>query len=668
VETEEAWLPDSFGYSAALPTVLAGFGVAAFVTTKMSWNRVNRMPADTFRWRGVDGSEVLAHFITATSAEVGHPADPQWHTYNGSMTPTELAGLWAHYRGKDVNDELLYLFGHGDGGGGPTEDMVAAASLMADLPGLPQVRMGRSSDFFARLTARVDGMTLPTWSGDLTMEGHRGTYTSQARTKRGNRDLEKAAREAEWANAWAHREGLAADRQEEIDAAWIVLLRNQFHDILPGSSIAQVYEDTAAEHAAATRLLLEVRDTALASLVTGSVSDAVVVSSTPWARTQVVEGLDDRLVQVHAPAYGFMALATATQLEPAPPLVAEADDGGFTMSNGLIRVRVDARGEVVALVDLTSGRDVVASGRAVNALVLYEDRPVMWDAWDIDAYYTDKPAPLDGVESINLERDPSGLRLEVCVQRRSGRSSVRQRLVLDAGSRVLNVVTDVDWQERNMLLRATFPFDVAARHVAVGRPFGSVELPVHRNTSWEQARFEFVAHGWVDLADGAGGVALLTDGTYGHSVDAATLGLSLLKSGAWPDPRADEGAHRFRYALLPHSGSWQQAEVPQAAFELGTPLRVVTGSGTGFFLHLDGDGVTAETVKVADDHDGTVVRLVESHNRPALARVQADRPLASAHRTDLAERILEDLDVAGDRVDVVLRPHEVATLLLRWLP
>jgi alpha-mannosidase len=163
-------------------------------------------------------------------------------------------------------------------------------------------------------------------------------------------------------------------------------------------------------------------------------------------------------------------------------------------------------------------------------------------------------------------------------------------------------------------------------------------------------------------------VALLTDGTYGHSVDAATLGLSLLKSGAWPDPRADEGAHRFRYALLPHSGSWQQAEVPQAAFELGTPLRVVTGSGTGFFLHLDGDGVTAETVKVADDHDGTVVRLVESHNRPALARVQADRPLASAHRTDLAERILEDLDVAGDRVDVVLRPHEVATLLLRWLP
>ena len=250
-----AWLPDSFGYSAALPTVLAGFGVRAFVTTKLSWNRVNRMPADTFRWRGVDGSEVLAHFVTATSAEVGHPADPQWHTYNGSMTPTEIAGLWAHYRGKDVNDELLYLFGHGDGGGGPTEQMVATAELLSDLPGLPQVRMGRSSDFFARLAARLDGVSLPTWSGDLTMEGHRGTYTSQARTKRGNRDLEKAAREAEWANAWAVLDGVADDRQNQIDGAWITLLRNQFHDILPGSSIAQVYVDTAAEHAAASRVL-----------------------------------------------------------------------------------------------------------------------------------------------------------------------------------------------------------------------------------------------------------------------------------------------------------------------------------------------------------------------------------------------------------------------------
>ena len=567
-----AWLPDSFGYSAALPTVLAGFGVRAFLTTKLSWNRVNRMPADTFRWRGVDGSEVLAHFVTATSAELGHPADPQWHTYNGSMTPTELAGLWAHYRGKDVNDELLYLFGHGDGGGGPTEQMVATAELLADLPALPQVRMGRSSDFFARLFARVEGALLPTWSGDLTMEGHRGTYTSQARTKRGNRDLEKAAREAEWANAWAVREGVSSNRQPDIDDAWITLLRNQFHDILPGSSIAQVYVDTAAEHVEAASLLTGVRDHALQALAPADAAgEPLVVSSTPWARTQVVHDLAGRLIRVRAPAYGFQGVDAASGIEAVEPASVEPDGDRLVLRNGRLRVEVDARGEIAALVDLSTGRDVVAPGRSVNALVLYEDRPLMWDAWDIDAYYSDKPTPLDHVESIEAEQDSSGLRALVRVRRRSGATSVEQRLVLDAGSRALDVITDVDWHERNVLLRTTSPFDVAARHATVGRPFGSVELPIHRNTSWEQARFEVVAHGWADLSDGAGGVTLLTDGTYGHSVDGSTLGLSLLKSGAWPDPHADEGVHRFRYALLPHCRHLAAGRRPSRSLRAGDP-------------------------------------------------------------------------------------------------
>jgi alpha-mannosidase len=668
-----AWLPDSFGYSAALPTVLAGFGVRAFLTTKLSWNRVNRMPADTFRWHGVDGSEVLAHFVTSTTGAVGHPADPHAHTYNGNMTPKELAGLWAHYRGKDVNDELLYLFGYGDGGGGPTEQMVATAELLEDVPGLPQVRLGRSDSFFERLLDRVENVSLPTWSGDLTMEGHRGTYTSQARTKRANRDTEKLLREAEWANAWAVIEGLAGDRQPEIDGAWETLLRNQFHDILPGSSIAQVYVDTAAEHASAQALLRQVRDDALATFTSAEGRTSSVVSSTPWPRSQVVDRPDGQLVRVQVPAYGFAPLSSAESLanaDGAPAATVTREGHGWLLDNGHVRVVVDACGEISSLVDRVTDREVVASGRSVNGLVLYEDRPLTWDAWDIDPFYADKATPLREAASIDARVVGDGLRAEVRVVRRSGDTTIEQLLILDAGARMLEVVTDVDWRERNVLLRATFPFDTGARHVTAGRPFGSVELPVHRNTSWEQARFEVVVHGWLDLSDGAGGVALLTDGTYGHGAEASTLGLSLLKSGAWPDPHADEGRHRFRYALLPHAGTWQEAGVPRAAFELGTPLRVVEGpaASSRSLLHVEGAGVVAETVKVADDGTGLVVRLIETHAAGATVRLRLERAPSSAERTDLAERSLADLTLRGHEVDVTLRPHEVVTLRLRWRP
>ena len=667
-----AWLPDSFGYSASLPTILAGFGVRAFVTTKLSWNRVNRMPADTFRWRGVDGSEVLAHFVTATSSAPEHPADPHWHTYNGNMSVAEIAGLWASYRGKGSNDELLYLFGHGDGGGGPTERMLDTATILADLPRLPQVELGRSAEFFDRLIERTHGQPMPTWSGDLYMEGHRGTYTSQARTKRGNRDAEKAAREAEWVNAWAVLEGSTDDRQPDIDRAWEAVLRNQFHDILPGSSIAQVYAETAVEHADAQALLGRVRDAATDWLVGPPAAEGnAVVGSASWPRTQVVAS-GDTLVRVHAPAFGFAPLASAQSLaaaDGAPPVsLVEIPEGGWRLDNGLIRIDVDVSGEVVSLVTLDSARDVVALGRAVNSLVLYEDRPLMWDAWDIDPFYADKPTPIQSVEGIAGELLGGGLRGQVVVHRRSGDTVVEQRLVLDAGARRLDITTDIDWHERNVLLRATFPFAAGARHVTAGRPFGSVELPVHRNTSWEQARFEFVAHGWLDLSDGSGGVALLTDGTYGHSVDGSTIGLSLLKSAAWPDPHADEGAHRFRYSLMPYAGTWQAAGVPRAAFELAYPLRLVdtATSSSRSLLHVEGEALIAETVKSADDGGGTVVRLVETHAARGVARLVLERPPVSAHRCDLGEQPVEELTVHGREVVVPFGPHQVTTVRLRW--
>jgi alpha-mannosidase len=473
-------------------------------------------------------------------------------------------------------------------------------------------------------------------------------------------------------NAWATLDGAGHDRQSEIDRAWETLLRNQFHDILPGSSIAQVYAETAVEHARVRAELGSVRDAATTALTgppTGAAS--AVVGSAAWPRTEVV-ARGDALLRVHAPAFGFAPLASAQSLaaaDGAPPVsLVETAEGCWRLDNGLIRVDVDVRGEICGLIDLSTGRDFIAPGHAANALVLYEDRPLMWDAWDIDAFHADKPVALDALERIKGEVLGGGLRGEVVVHRRSGDTVVEQRLVLDAGARRLDISTDVDWRERNVLLRATFPCATGARHVTVGRPFGSVELPVHRNTSWEQARFEFVAHGWLDLSDGSGGIALLTDGTYGHSVDGSTIGLSLLKSAAWPDPSADEGDHRFRYALMPYAGTWQAAGVPRAAFELAYPLRLVDteAHGSRSLLHVEGEAVIAETVKSADDGDGMVVRLVETHAASGVARLVLERPPASAHRCDLGEHPIEELTIHGREVVVPVGPHQVTTVRLRW--
>jgi alpha-mannosidase len=675
-----AWLPDSFGFTAALPTVLAGFGIRTLMTTKLSWNRVNRMPADTFRWRGPDGSEVLAHFVTTSSTPVKHPTDPSWHTYAGNMNPDEVSGVWAHYRGKDLSDEILYLYGHGDGGGGPTEEMVEAAQAMRDLPGFPHVSLGRADEFFDRLHARVwDDERLPTWSGDLYFEMHRGTYTSQARTKRGNRDGELALREAEWADAWAVLDG-APSRQAELDDAWITVLRNQFHDILPGSSIPRVYVDAAAEHAAVRETCSAVTASALAAVLGRAPEGAapVTVNSLSWPREEVVEGPDGALRLASAPSFGWRA-GPPVATTPDRWARARATPQGWAMENELVRAVFDDRGELVSLQHKPSGLETVAPGTAANRLVLFEDRPLFWDAWDVDAFYADKPVPVDGLDSGALLDGHGGLRAGLRLTRRTGGTTIVQTVTLDAGSPRLDVRTEVDWQERNMLLRVLSGWAVNARHATVGRQFGSIEHVLHRNTTWEQARFEFAAHGWLDVSDGAGGVALLTDAIYGHSAHqgpdgTSQVGLSLLKAGAWPDPDADRGAHVLRYALMPHAGTWQQAGVPQRALELAAPLRSVPAAATpgsvaaqaeASLLAVDAGHVVAETVKTAWDGDGLVVRLHEAHNRRGTARLRLDRPIGSAVLTDLAEQEVRALPVDGHTVTVELAPHQLATVRIR---
>jgi alpha-mannosidase len=753
------WLPDVFGYSAALPQLMRGCGISCFMTTKISWNQFNRMPYDTFRWRGIDGSEVLTHFITASAQPVKHLSEAQFYTYVGNMSGAEAFGLWNHYRQKPINNELLYSYGWGDGGGGPTEEMLEAARVFADLPGFPEVKLGRVDGFFQRLYQRIwADPGLPTWVGELYLEYHRGTYTSQARTKQANRQVELRYREAEWLNVWAMHRG-APNRQAELDAGWRTILLNQFHDILPGSSVKQVYIDSDEQYAEALRVAGAVWDTSAAAVLGPIAPDAAqasvyaVVNSLPWERrepvriplgaaeapdlaavvTQLVEdepGERALLAQVSAPAYGYTVLgATSGGAAPVAPFWGEysaqhrlspssqtripAEEWSFgqrqddesvapppspsaeeerrreagqsgvetrpgmlraernLLENDELRIVFDAHGEIASLIDKRAGREVVAPGRRANQLVLYEDRPLRWDAWDIDIFYEEKAYPVhDIIDWQVVESGP--LRAALAITRRCGASTLRQRICLWRNSRRIDFVTTIDWQERQMLLRALFPLDLNAARATCEIQFGAVERPTHRNTSWDVARFEVCAQRWVDLSEGDYGVALLNDGKYGHSLRDNVLGLSLLKGAVFPDRGADLGLHRFTYSLLPHTGDWRTAGVVRRAYELNAPLIALPLAGQPSddfnpqsFLSVSSDHVVVETIKAADDGDGLIVRLYEAHNQRGRVTLRFGRPVVSAAATDLLERPAGALPVAGATVEVTVRPFEVQTLRVR---
>jgi alpha-mannosidase len=710
------WLPDVFGYSAALPQIMRGCGISCFMTTKISWSQFNRTPYDTFRWRGIDGSEVLTHFVTTTDQPLRHPADAQTYTYVGKMTGGEVHGIWNHYRQKAVNDELLYIFGHGDGGGGQTEEMLEMAAVLAELPAFPQLRHGRVDQFFDRLYARVwDDPQLPRWVGELYLEFHRGTYTSQARTKQANRAAEQLYREAEWLNAWAVTRG-AENRQAQLDAGWKLLLLNQFHDILPGSSIPQVYVDSAADFAEVMRIGCEVRADAAAAVLSCesrvSSSEAplesaasrqqspiVVFNSLPWERRecvaigipdwvgdapedgQIVQDFDGQravLLEAQVPAYGYTAFTKNQGSNAKDAHVASAPFGRSSLAvrhssleNGELRLELDERGEIASLWDRRHNREVIAPGSTGNQLVLFEDRPLQWDAWDIDAFYEEKPYPVREIANCRVvEEGP--LRAAIEIVRRMGRSTIRQRICLWRDSRRIDFMTEVDWQERQMLLRTLFPLNLNAALATCEIQFGAVERPTHRNTSWDWARFEVCAHRWVDLAEGGYGVALLNNGKYGHSLHDNVLGLSLLKAGAWPDPEADRGLHRFTYSLLPHAGDWRESQVTRRAYELNAPLFTTKDQreqslvvGASSLVSTPNDHIVVETVKVADHGDGLVVRLYETHNRRGPASLVFERPVASAVETDLLEREVGPAEVEGAEVRFQVRPFEIKTLRVR---
>lgn len=644
IDTHTVWLPDSFGYTAAMPQIVRLAGCTSFLTQKISWSQVNAFPHHTFRWEGIDGTRVFTHF-------------PPVDTYNSDLGGTQLAHAARNYREKGRGSRSLVPFGWGDGGGGPTREHLARARRQRDLEGSPRVEIERPDAFFEK--ARAEYADAPVWAGELYLELHRGTYTSQAKTKQGNRRSESLLREAElWAATAAVRDPGYAYPYEDLERIWKTVLLHQFHDILPGSSIAWVHREARATYAALGEELRGITRAAQRALA-GEGDAELVFNCAPHARRGV-------------PAGGAGRPAAAGE----PVTVRERHGGGHVLANGRLRVEVDGRGLIVSARDLEAGRESVAPGAAANLLQIHPDFPNMWDAWDIDAFYRNNVTDLVDLDSLEVTRDgPESA--TVRATRSFGSSSAVQSVTLRSGARTVDIVTVVEWHETEKFLKAAFPLDVKAERSASETQFGHVYRATHTNTSWEAAKFEICAHRWIHVGEPGWGAALLNDSTYGHDVtrdvrpdggQTTTVRLSLLRAPRYPDPETDQGSHTLRFSLAPGAGI---ADAVREGHALNLPERTLTGAGpVEPLVAVDGDAVVVASVKLAEDRGGDViVRLYESRGGRAAATLEAGFPLAAAVESDLLERPLEAGAVGpvtpAGTVALTLRPFQIVTIRLR---
>jgi len=685
VTCTEVWIPDVFGYPASLPGIMAHAGIDRFLTQKLSWNTTNRFPHHTFWWEGIDGSTVFTHF-------------PPVETYNATFEPHELAHAVRTYAEKGRATRSLLPFGYGDGGGGPSPAMIETYRRVRDLEGMPRIEIESPAEFFDQAIAEYPDA--PRWVGELYFEMHRGTFTSQAATKAGNRRSEHLLREAE---LWAATAALAAGDPasypaEQLDEIWKTVLLHQFHDILPGSSIGWVHREAEAAYVEVAAELEGLIGEALDALADRAGVAALVANAAPHARDEVavvdplavdggdpcVQALADGTVaaRLAAPALGVAPLAPLPV--EAPVIVTEAD-GAVVLDNGLVRVTLDGDGLISSFVESGTGRELVAPEERANRLEIHPDLPNTYDAWDIEHFNRRNPTVLDAAASVDVV-DAGPLVAAVRVVRAVGASVIAQTYELRAGSGRLDVRNEIEWQERERLLQVAFPLDLHTTELTREVQFGHVRTPVHTNTSWDEARFEVCAHRWVEVAEPDFGVALLNDAKYGHHAErgraadgspTTTLYLTLLRGPRYPDPEADRGTHRFTYSLLPHAGDLRSAGVVDEGYRLNLPLRVVAPTSVDRsaspapatpIVAVDHPGVVVEAVKLADDGSGDlVVRCYEAWGTRTRAAVTFGVPVRSVVATDAHEDPTTDVarpavSWDGTTAFVELRPFRIATL------
>lgn len=639
-----AFLPDDFGYPGSLPQIVRHGGGHWFFTQKLSWNESDRMPHHTFWWEGIDGSRLFTHFS---------PVD----TYNATLVPSQLRFAERNFNDHAGSSLSLALFGHGDGGGGPTQQMLDRGRIASTMDGVPSVEFGRVTDFFARALDEY-GSGAPTWVGEMYFEKHRGTYSSQVGTKQGNRNSERLLHEIElWGTA-------ARTEVEGIDGWWKRVLTQQFHDIIPGSSIAWVHREAEAEHSAIAADIEEAIATVMSPRFDG---ELWIANPAPVDLDGVVD-VDGFPERVRVPAFTALSVAAA-RVEPERPVtVLEHDDGRLEVGNSLVRVLWDRDGALESIIDASSDRDLVAADRRIE-LTVRRDTPAEYDAWDIDMTDADAPATVVPKVAGPIVEQADPRRVVVAATYALGTSRFTMRWSVEADSRAVSVALEADWHESERRLQVCVPLDVLARDALCGTQFGHVRRPRHSNTSWDLARFETCAHRWVHVGEPGTGLALLADGPRGYDLRGDAIRLTLLRSPSFPDPHADRGRQRIEWAYLPTVGDViADGSLERAAASMAHPIRVVRGTpgvrSAGVRLDMVGGLVSA--VKRADDGSGdTVVRVWETRGARSSGTLRFADGALEVVDCDALERVTGASIGSGEEVEIDLRPFEIRTLRFR---
>lgn len=680
-----AWLPDSFGFTGNLPQLLRSAGLPFFFTHKLTWNERNEFPYDLYWWEGIDGTRVLAHSFN----------NPE-HGYNGHIAARDLGETWRNFKAKRHHDVTLLAFGYGDGGGGPTTEMLERFERLKNFPGMPRLAMGRVGDFYER----IDGDSLPVWTGEQYFEYHRATFTTQAKVKSLHRRLEHAVAECEVATTLALISRALPYPKDDLDQIWRTLLLNEFHDILPGSSIHTVYQTAQRQlgdalsraeklHDEAVGTLsgrpalinfrptdplglmiwnLQLRDRPLALELSMAVEKEFKLVTAEGSEVPYQKASNGKILVVSpatsVPPLGSVSLGIGFE---APSEISPVVHGTlFELENELIKVLVNPDGTLRSVYDKESGREAL-SDRG-NQLWIFTDIPRQFDAWDIDASYTQEGLELSAGQPHQLvESGP--LRATLRVTRKFGNSEIVQDYSLTSGSRQLVIRTQAQWHGRRRLLRAFFPLQIRSHEFWTETAFGAVARPTHRNTSWDQAKFEVPGHRWADLSEPGYGVSLLTDSKYGYSAHQNVLAVTLLRSSIYPDPYADEGEHEFTYSLFPHPGDWRSDTI-RAAQALNAPLRAIftnsiTASPESAEWQLSGGPLELACLKKAEDSGDLILRLYEPHGNRGVATLKAGCPLRAAFQANLLEETLAPLPItSGSRLQIEFTPFQVVTLRL----
>lgn len=706
VKCNVLWLPDVFGYNAALPQIMKKSGIKYFMSCKMGWNDTNRMPFDTFMWKGLDGSEVLAHFITTTyprASVTSYATD-----YNGQLFPETVMGAWNKYRNKLLNDDVLISFGYGDGGGGPTKEMLENNRRMnKGIPGCPKTEICTVNEYFDKLKDRLgNSEKVPRWNGEIYFEYHRGTYTSMSREKRANRKNEIGLSNAEKLSTIDMVINNNVYKKEELDRNWELVLRNQFHDILPGSCIKEVYEVTENEHKQVEKSMSKIIGDSVDNIsrkINLSNDSIVLFNTLSFDRNDIIEvdiprdydkikiidgnkeevkiqtstGEDNKNIVFYAqniPANGYSVYYVCDKENTidgrCEDNAEEFQISKSRMVNRYFDVRIDEKGSFTSIYDKTNNREILKRNHRGNRLLAYEDKPMAYENWNISNYYKEKVWEIDEVVRAQIVED-GPIRKILEIEKCFSKSKIVQKIVLYRDMNRIDFDTYVDWKETDILLKASFPVDVNARKAAFDVQFGNVERSTHNNTSWDKAQYEVPAHKWVDISEEGYGISLLNDCKYGYDVKDENLNITLLKSGTYPNPDADKEEHRFIYSLYPHRGNWKDADTNSMALCLNVPViskyeKAHDGSlpDNMSFIDIDCNNVCIDTIKKAEDGQDIIVRMYEFCNKRTRVTCNAYFDLAGVSECDLMENNIESADYENKCFSFEIKPYEIKTFRL----